>query len=69
MPGDAEDLPPAITKLGRHFRLTEAHIWDGWYAAGADVSHRSWHSDDIDSGVRFLYFVLCFFGFGWFALR
>uniref|UniRef100_A0A0D3FJG8 Trimethylguanosine synthase n=1 Tax=Oryza barthii TaxID=65489 RepID=A0A0D3FJG8_9ORYZ len=50
MPGDAEDLPPAITKLGRHFRLTEAHIWDGWYAAGADVSHRSWRSDDIDSG-------------------
>uniref|UniRef100_A0A0E0KEQ4 Trimethylguanosine synthase n=1 Tax=Oryza punctata TaxID=4537 RepID=A0A0E0KEQ4_ORYPU len=51
MPGDAEDLPPAIRKLGRHFRLTEAHIWDGWYATGADVSHRSWRSDDTDSGL------------------
>ncbi|XP_015690185.1 uncharacterized protein LOC102708232 isoform X2 [Oryza brachyantha] len=49
MPGDAEDLSPAVRKLGRHFRLTEVHIWDDWYADGADVSHRSWRSVDTDS--------------------
>ncbi|KAF0921409.1 hypothetical protein E2562_006976 [Oryza meyeriana var. granulata] len=50
MPGEAEDLPPAIRKLGRHFRLTEVHIWDDWYATGADLSHRSWRSVDTESG-------------------
>ncbi|CAN6300637.1 unnamed protein product [Urochloa humidicola] len=34
MPAAAEDTP-AIRKLGRLFRLTEVHLWDDSYAAGA----------------------------------
>ncbi|KAG8063128.1 hypothetical protein GUJ93_ZPchr0003g16734 [Zizania palustris] len=48
MPGEAEDLP-AIRKLGRHFRLTEVHLWDDWYVAGANASHRTWRSVETGS--------------------
>ncbi|KAK3151835.1 hypothetical protein QOZ80_3AG0251260 [Eleusine coracana subsp. coracana] len=37
---------PAIRKLGQLFRITEVHLWDDSYAAGANEGHRHWRSAD-----------------------
>ncbi|CAN6312454.1 unnamed protein product [Urochloa humidicola] len=40
----AEADTPAIRKLGRLFRLTEVHLWDDSYAAGASDGQKHWRS-------------------------
>ncbi|KAG2551438.1 uncharacterized protein LOC120652129 isoform X2 [Panicum virgatum] len=43
MPAPEADSP-AIQKLGRLFRLTEVHLWDDSYAAGARDGQKHWRS-------------------------
>ncbi|TVU46666.1 hypothetical protein EJB05_06216 [Eragrostis curvula] len=49
MAAAAAESSSAICKLGRLFRLTEVHLWDDSYAAGANESQRHWRSADSGS--------------------